>query len=91
MEFTNIEPLPETDVRRKRIKSEKAVEKKFVEFGDELWDLRSKMDYLSSELVQAITEGRGEVEEYMRKKLRKAEQQDPELVYMCVSLFYRSV
>ena len=82
VEFTNLEPLPETDRRRERIERDLENRAQFVDFGDELWALRSKMDQLSARLLDAITHGSPDTEEITRAKLRRAEQKDPELVYM---------
>lgn len=82
LEFTNLEPLEEPAHRRKRIEEEEGRKSRFVSFGDELWDLRSKMDKLSLKLLDAINEGEDETEIRAREKLRKIEKKDPELVYM---------
>lgn len=81
-EFTNLEPLPPNEIRRRRMERDLENRAQFVGFGDELWALRSEMDVLSSRLVQAITEGAERKEKKTRDKLRQVEQQDPELVYM---------
>lgn len=82
VEFLNLEPLAESETRRMRLEQDHENRAKFVEFGDALWDLRSKMDKLSEKLLDAINEGEDLDEERMRRKLRAAEQRDPELVYM---------
>lgn len=78
----NLEPLPENERRRRRIESDLEKRSQFVEFGDELWDLRKKMDKMSSKLMRAVNEGIEELEDYTRDRLRDFEQRDPELVYM---------
>ena len=82
LEFTNLEPLEEPESRRRRIEEEEKRRSRFVQFGDDLWDLRSKMDKLSTTLLDAINEGEDALESLAREKLRKIEKQDPELVYM---------
>jgi hypothetical protein len=82
MEFTNLEPLDEPETRRKRREEDERRRSKYVSFGDDLWDLRQKMDKLSLKLLDAINEGEGEVEHRAREKLRKIEAKDAELVYM---------
>ena len=82
LEFTNLGPLDEPEARRKRIHEEEQRRSRFVPFGDDLWDLRNKMDQLSLKLLDAISEGRDETENLAREKLRKIEKRDPELVYM---------
>lgn len=82
MEFTNLEPLQETEERRRRIEEELENKERFVKFGDDLWNLRMKMEQYSSKLVAAITEGKESQEHSVREKLRDAESRDPELVYM---------
>eukprot|EP00977_Amphora_coffeiformis_P011695 scaffold2829_cov147-Amphora_coffeaeformis.AAC.3 len=82
LEFTNLEPIEEPEARRMRIQQEEQRRSRFVPFGDDLWDLRNKMDQLSLKLLDAINEGRDETENMAREKLRKIEKKDPELVYM---------
>lgn len=82
VEFTNLEPLPENDLRRERLARDSQLQSQFVNFGDELWNLRSQMDRLSARLAKSMQEGSAEKEEITRDKLRQAEQKDPELVYM---------
>jgi len=82
LEFTNLEPLPESESRRARMERDVRSRAQFVEFGDELWDLRSQMDRMSSKLMRALSEGQEEIEDYTRNRLRDYEQKDPELVYM---------
>jgi hypothetical protein len=82
LEFTNLEPLEEPESRRKRLEEEERRRARFVQFGDDLWDLRSKMDKLSIRLLDAINEGADEVEARAREKLRQIEKMDPELTYM---------
>ena len=79
----DIEPLPEfSEKRRERIERDLEIKAQFAEFGDDLWELRSKMDQLSAKLVEAIQKGSETTEEKAREKLRDYEQRDPELVYM---------
>jgi hypothetical protein len=80
-EFINLEPLLETEVRRKRLEKDDENKAQFVEFGDKLWDLRNKLDKLSHRLLAAITDGKEMTEERTREMLRRVERQDPELVY----------
>lgn len=82
LEFKDLEPIEETQVRRERLELEVETKAQFEEFGDNLWDLRSEMEKLSHRLVDAIGEGEESVQEFMREKLRVIERRDPELVYM---------
>lgn len=82
LEFKNLEPLPEPEARRERIIRDKQLRKRFVKYGDELWDLREEMNHLSIKLLDAINEGQEITEEITRESLREAESKDPELVYM---------
>lgn len=81
-EFMNLEPLEETEIRRQRIEQDTERRAKFVEFGDKLWELRSKMDKLTTKMVHAIHSGEEELEQYTRQQLKNIERRDPELVYM---------
>mmetsp|Transcript_39747 Transcript_39747/g.82637 ORF Transcript_39747/g.82637 Transcript_39747/m.82637 type:complete len:398 (-) Transcript_39747:489-1682(-) len=81
-EFVNLEPLDQPDIRRQRLAEDDRVRSQYVSFGDDLWDLRTQMDDLSVQLLNAISEGKDSKEEEAREKLRQVEQKDPELVYM---------
>jgi hypothetical protein len=81
-EFVNLEPLPEPDIRRRRMEEHDRVRSMFVSFGDSLWDLRTQIDELNVKLLHAISEGKERKEEEARNNLRQVEQKDPELVYM---------
>ena len=82
LEFSDLEPLEQTEARRQRFAAELGNREKFVEFGDELWDLREEMDNLSQRLVSAMTEGRDALEDHTRDRLREVESRDPELTYL---------
>ena len=79
-EFVNLEPIEEPDVRRRRLEEHDRIRSQFVSFGDALWDLRTEMDDLSVELLNAISEGKDSKEMEARNKLREVERKDPELV-----------
>jgi hypothetical protein len=81
LEFKNLEPLPENDVRRKRIQRDLETKANFAQFGDSLWDLRAEMESLSDQMANAIERGDEQTEEITREKLLYAEGRDPELVY----------
>lgn len=80
-EFLNLEPLPESDVRKERLEREKENQLRFAKYGNDLWKLRSNIQDLSLELVDSINSGDSKVEIGIRKELRKVEKRDPELVY----------
>jgi Cyclin D1 binding domain len=82
LEFKDLEPLEETEARRKRIEHDMENRARFERFGDSLWDLRSEMEKLSHRLIDAIEEGHDHIQESTRRKLRDAESRDPELSYM---------
>lgn len=82
MEFSELEPLPQSELRRQRMELDMKRKSQFVNFGDELWSLRSEMERLSSNLVDAMNQGEETKEKKTRDKLREVEQKDPELVYM---------
>jgi hypothetical protein len=81
VEFSGLEPLPESSTRQARVSQDKKNRRKFVKFGEDLWSLRKVMNSLSLKLVAAINSGVREKEEEIREQLREAEQQDPDLVY----------
>lgn len=54
---------------------------KFVQYGDDLWELRKLVAKLSHKLVRAINGGLREQEGEIREQLRHVESQDPEFVY----------
>ena len=80
-EFENLDPIPETEARRLRLEQETENERRFASFGDDLWDLRTRLQNLSVDLLDAINHGDYEQEKRIRKTLRKLEQKDPELAY----------
>jgi hypothetical protein len=80
-EFVNLEPIQESDVRRQRLLQETEIRQQFVPFGDKLWDLRLKLEKLSHRMLDAIYQEEPVAEQRLREKVRKLEQQDPELVY----------
>jgi len=82
LEFKDLEPIQESKARRQRIEMELENKAQFEGFGDSLWDLRSEMDQISRQLIDAIDEGEVSVQKSMREKLRHIEKRDPELVYM---------
>lgn len=67
--------------RRSRLERDSKTREKYAEYGDELWELRSKMEELSKELVKKIGSGDKDAEREVREKLLKAEARDPELMY----------
>lgn len=81
LEFNNLEPLPESAARRRRIEQDLENQSKFEMFGDSLWDLRSEIEELSHQLLTAIHGGEDTTEEATRLKLQEAERRDPELAY----------
>ena len=81
LEFKDLEPLEETETRRRRLERESESLAQFEKFGDRLWDLRSEMEKLSHELLSAIQKGEEHIEEKTREILLDYESRDPELVY----------
>lgn len=80
-EFRNLEPLPESEIRRSRINQDKILRRRFARHGDDLWTLRKVTSELSKKLVKAINDDSREKEQSIREQLRMLEEQDPELVY----------
>lgn len=80
LEFLNLEPLPDTDQRRERKERDQKLQERFASYGDDLWDLRTEVEKLSSELIESMSQG-STPESDIRDTLYKLEQRDPELVY----------
>jgi hypothetical protein len=82
-EFKDLEPLVQSAARRARLDRDMETRGKFAKHGNDLWDLRTTMKRLRAMLVDAVTisGGNREHESDIRKRLRKLEQQDPELMY----------
>jgi hypothetical protein len=80
-EFRDLEPVPESEVRRARMKQDKKLRGRFAKHGDDLWALRKVTTDLSQKLVKAINNESREREQSIREKLRQLEAQDPELVF----------
>ena len=79
-EFFELGELSESSTRRKRIEKEIMGKKRFVKYGNELWDLNDEIEHLSQGLVESLAEG-GEHSQMIREKLREAEYRDPNIVY----------
>jgi hypothetical protein len=93
-EFLNLEPLPESEERKRRKETELQAREKFASYGDDLWELREMMSEWSEQLMDAMRYDEKKnkknnnddddvgIHHYqIRKHLREAEQRDPELQY----------
>jgi len=80
-EFHSLEPINESEARRLRRKQDERTRARFATFGDELWDLRSKVVDLSTSVLSAMKSGNEAKAQSAREKLKAAERRDPELVY----------
>lgn len=80
-EFHDLQPIEKSDERRLRMQQDEHTKARFAAFGDELWDLRSKMTELSVDLISSMASGDRDTEQNVRDELRDAEGRDPELVY----------
>jgi hypothetical protein len=80
-EFDDLEPLPVSETRKMREVLDLSNQARFVEHGDDLWKLRSVIDNLSIELIDAISSKCEKSEKAIRESLRNAEHRDAELVY----------
>ena len=80
VEFLNLEPLADTDLRKERKERDSRIEQQFVPYGDDLWELRTTIGRLSDKLVDAIKDGTAP-EISIRDYLLELERRDPELVY----------
>lgn len=72
-------PMRETKKRKMRIEQEKKNQETFTPYGNELWDLRSELQRLSSELVKVMACGEDSKE--IREQIRRLEQKDANVVY----------
>jgi len=80
VEFLNLEPLADSHQRRERKARDSLLEERFASYGDDLWDLRTDMEKLSEDLVNAMHDGVPE-HSRIRDTLHELEQRDPEIVY----------
>jgi Cyclin D1 binding domain len=80
LEFIDLEPLPESAARRTRLAREIEEQSQFEVFPN-IWDLRSEIEDLSHQLLNAIHGGKETTEQATRQKLQEAERRDPELAY----------
>ena len=77
----DLEPLPMSETRKMREVLDLSNQARFVEHGDDLWKLRSVIDNLSIELIDAISSKCEKSEKAIRESLRNAEHRDAEVVY----------
>lgn len=76
-EFLNLEPLPPLSDRRKaRLHHERIAQSQFVPFGDDLWELRDRMDQLSIQLLQGIKAALTQGQEQQRNTRRRSSPKD---------------
>jgi len=80
-EFSYLEPLKETELRKTRQMRSQQVQEQFCAYGDELWDLRKNIHSLSKKLVGALSERASSKVQGIRALLNSAERRDPELSY----------
>lgn len=82
-EFKDLEPLVQSAARRARLDRDMETKGHFAKYGNDLWNLRSTMKRLRAMLVDAVTisGGNREHEIDIRKRLRKLQEQDPEIMY----------
>ena len=72
-EFHELQPIEQSDERRLRMQQDEQTKARFATFGDELWDLRSKMTELSADLISSMASGDRDTEQNVRDELRNAE------------------
>ena len=80
-EFFELEQLSESTSRRERLAKERLGKERFVKYGNEMWDLNDRIEHLSQELIDTLSEGGGDQSRAIREKLREEEQRDPNIVY----------
>lgn len=75
-EFHSLEPIEKSVERRMRMQQDEQTKARFATFGDELWDLRSKLAELSADLISSMASGDRDQEQDVRDKLRDAERRE---------------
>lgn len=80
-EFADLAPIQESELRQARREQDEKVSGRFTKYGDDLWNLRTRLEDLSKQLISAINSGVRETEEHLRKQIRALEGKDPEHVY----------
>jgi cation diffusion facilitator CzcD-associated flavoprotein CzcO len=75
-EFHSLEPIEKSDERRMRMQQDEQTKARFATFGDELWELRSKLAELSADLISSMASGDRDQEQNVRHKLRDAERRE---------------
>mmetsp|Transcript_4733 Transcript_4733/g.13655 ORF Transcript_4733/g.13655 Transcript_4733/m.13655 type:complete len:428 (+) Transcript_4733:603-1886(+) len=81
IEFADLGTAEQSSERKRRMRKEEENRQRFVQYGDDLWNMREFMDQLSRKLLKSINAGDRSREEEIRAELRKIEHQDPDLVY----------
>jgi len=81
IEFVDLGSLDQSSERKNRIQQEQEDKQRFVNYGDDLWNMREFMSKLSRKLLKSINDGDREKEGEIREELRQIEHQDPDLVY----------
>mmetsp|Transcript_21737 Transcript_21737/g.33168 ORF Transcript_21737/g.33168 Transcript_21737/m.33168 type:complete len:403 (-) Transcript_21737:190-1398(-) len=81
LNMAGTEMIEDPQATRERLEREERIRQRFVDYGDELWDLREQIEQLTSELEQAIKSGSFREEATLRAELREVEKRDPEIVY----------
>jgi hypothetical protein len=80
-EFSYLEPLEESELRKTRQLRYQQVQEQFCAYGDELWDLRTYIHSLSKKLLGALSQRDSSKVQGIRALLNNAEKRDPELAY----------
>jgi len=85
-EFINLEPLAENDKRERRLREIDRIRSQFVSYGNDLWDLRNRLNRLTHKLRQG-TLGDGtcvsEKEQgRLKSELLRLKKKDAELVHV---------
>jgi len=80
-EFEDLGSLTQSSERKRRLEQESENKRRFIAYGDDLWNMREFMDELSRKLLKSINDGDREKEKEIREELYRIENQDPDLVY----------
>jgi len=78
-EFSSLEAREDNIVRKSRQEREIFDQRRFAEYGNELWELRSTIDDLNQRIAESMTSG-ADVEG-LKFKLQQAKSRDPYHVY----------
>jgi len=78
-EFSSLEPREDNSVRKIRQEREKIDQRRFAGYGNDLWELRSKIDDLNRKIAESVISG-ADVKGF-KNQLQQIKNRDPYHVY----------